>query len=973
MNKQKIHILAASMLAFGLAACGGGGGGTSTTTSDGGGTATTYTISGTVSGLTADGLTLTLGASETLTIAADATTLTFTTKVADTGTYEVSVASQPVGVFCSITNASGTIAAANIENVAVNCSAGYSVGGTIEGLNGETATLSLNGSEELITTSGVADFTFLTGFLTDATYAVTVTTSPDTYSCTVEQGEGTIVSENITNVVVKCLPPTAWNMLKFSNLEINTPKPIVEWGFKVVDRFTGDGVNDLTLANFQVLQDNEELSPRESFLELEKITANDNFTFSTVFMLDISSSLTPENIDAMKEAVKNIIQDPITKESLIDANQTVAIYTFDSSVHSVVSATNNINTLIAGLDGIVGGTASTNLYGAIELGANTWTDTFSIEQVRTGAMIVVTDGKDTSGIKSKFDAIDAVENKSVFAIFVGDSSATAVTDLQDIVGAKRVYTPADFAAFSGILAEAKAEADKVDDGLYIIYYATPSRAGTHEVIVKALDNTTCDVAVADEVIGITYVEGCSDYWTLTFSAENLNDLDPEFKLSGADYLSSGELTVSAKTFWTNDTADYTWTITNADGALSWTANADETAYAFVLGANQTGGSAVVSVMDNNLVTTLVKNISLGTGVSANSNTTNFEVSASTPSIQLTAVSFGGDAPNYTWSIDDTSVATLSNSFGTTISVSRVSGNSNNSTATLTLTDTTNNYTQDYTITNFSTMAGITKVAASQDRTCGLKSTDMLCWQSGGSIITDNTKPELSNPSAMAVAYQHFCAIDDNGLQCWGQNDLYNNKTIPSTLTNPTQVSARYNHTCAIGDNGVECWGNNGQAQTTVPNTLVNPTKVFTGYNNSCALDDSGVTCWGYSGNNLTTVPTLTNPATISVGIYQNICAIDDSGVICWGYTGYNIASVPVMEDPQQVSVGYTHACAIDKTTTGDKVVCWGENSNGQSTVPSGLNALVNPTSIAAGLYSTCIVDDNGTQCWGHSNYAALPQ
>jgi len=971
MNKQKIHILAASMLAFGLAACGGGGGGTSTTTSDGGGTATTYTISGTVSGLTADGLTLTLGASETLTIAADATTLTFTTKVADTGTYEVSVASQPVGVFCSITNATGTIAAANIENVAVNCAAGYSVGGTIEGLNGETATLSLNGSEELITTSGVANFTFLTGFLTDATYAVTVTTSPDTYSCTVEQGEGTIVSENITNVVVKCLPPTAWNMLKFSNLEINTPKPIVEWGFKVVDRFTGDGVNDLTLANFQVLQDNEELSPRESFLELEKVTANDNFTFSTVFMLDVSSSLTPENIEDMKEAVKNIIRDPITGDSLIDANQTVAIYTFDSGVSTVVTATNNINTLIAGIDGIVGGSASTNLYGAIEQGASKWTDSFSIEQVRTGAMIVVTDGKDTSGIREKQHAIDAVDNKSVFAIFVGDSSATAVTDLQDIVGAKRVYTPADFSAFSGILAEAKAEADKVDDGLYIIYYATPSRAGTIEVTVKALDNTTCDVAVGEEVLGLTFVEGCSDYWTLTFSADNLNDLDPEFKLSGPDYLSSGELTVSAKTFWTNDTADYTWTITNADGALVGTANADETAYTFTLAANKTGGSAVVTVMDNNLVTTLVKNISLGTGVSANSNTTNFEVSASTPSIQLTAVSFGGDTPSYSWAIDDTTVATLSNSSGTAISVNRVSGISSNRTATLTLTDTANNYTQDYTITNLSTAQGITEVRASSTRICGLKTSDLLCWQSG-SIITDNTTPELTNPSAMAVGEQHFCAIDDSGLQCWGQSDFYGNSTIPVTLTNVADVSARFRHTCALGDNGVECWGDNGQAQTTVPNTLTNPNKVFTGRYNSCAIDDNGVTCWGYTANSLTVPPALTNPSTLSVGLDQNICAIDDNGVSCWGTPSFIATTIPTMEDPQQVSVGLQHACAIDNKSTGNEVVCWGGNTYGQNTLPSGVDALVNPTSVTAGQYMTCAIDNSGLQCWGNSSYAQLP-
>ena len=88
--------------------------------------------------------TLSIGDSETITLAADTTSLSFDTIFADTATYEVTVASQPTGLVCSITNASGIISAVNIDNVAVNCATGYSVSGTIEGLNGETATLSLN-------------------------------------------------------------------------------------------------------------------------------------------------------------------------------------------------------------------------------------------------------------------------------------------------------------------------------------------------------------------------------------------------------------------------------------------------------------------------------------------------------------------------------------------------------------------------------------------------------------------------------------------------------------------------------------------------------------------------------------------------------------------------------------------------------------------------------------------------------------
>ncbi len=976
MNKQKANILAASMLTIALTACGGGGGGGTTdpvvepTPTPG----VTYTLSGSISGLTTSGLTLSLNNSETIEVAANATTLSFTAALADAASYEVSISTQPNGLICSATNASGSISAANVENIAITCATSYTVSGTIEGLSTETATLSLNGSESLTTTSSEAAFTFTTALVEGASYAVTVTDSPDTFTCNVEQGSGTIATANITNVLVKCLPPTAWNMLNFSGLEINKPRPIVEWGFKVIDRYTGEGVNELTLSDFQVLQDDEELSARESFLELEKIAATDNFSFSTVFMLDISSSLTSQNIDDMKEAVKNIIRDPQSGDSLLDSNQTVAIYTFDDNITPVVSATNNVDTLISKIDTIKGGNSSTNLYGAIKQGANTWVDRFAIEQVRTGAMIVVTDGRDTASITSKSEAIAAVENKSVFAIFVGDSSASAVTDLKDIVGTKRVYTPADFNAFSGILAEAKAEADKVDDGLYILYYATPSRAGNHEVTVKALDQFTCAEAVGDEVITLTYVDGCSDYFSLTFNADGLASIGPEFKLSGQDYLSSGELTVSAKTFWTNEPNDYTWQITNADGGLTWTKNQEDTVYTFKLGANQTGGLAVITVTDNNLGEQLVKTIKIGTGVFASSNSTVFEVSAETPSIQLTATSIGGDSPSYTWSVPDTSVASINNSAlasGSSVTIYRTIGNSKNEVTTLTLTDTANNYTQDYTITNFSSVIGVTKVSATSDRICGFTSTDSICWSSGSTIITDNTKPELSNPVQMTIGYRHFCAIDDSGLQCWGQSDGYGNSAVPETLTNPTQISGRYRHTCAIGDLGVECWGSNSYGQTTVP-VLTNPTDVFTGQFNSCAIDDNGVNCWGRTTYNLTMPPALTNPSSVSVGLNLNICSIDDNGISCWGYTGYNISSVPTMTDPQQVSVGYSHACAIDKKVGGNEVVCWGQDSSGNTNVPSGDDALVNPTSVTAGQNFTCAVDDNGTQCWGSSSYSVLP-
>ncbi len=89
----------------------------------------TYTISGSVTGL-ASGQQVTL-----LNNAADPTTVTtnsnftFSTPVAYSGSYAVTVGTQPTTQTCTVSNGSGTNVTANVSNVQVNCGGG--VGGVV--------------------------------------------------------------------------------------------------------------------------------------------------------------------------------------------------------------------------------------------------------------------------------------------------------------------------------------------------------------------------------------------------------------------------------------------------------------------------------------------------------------------------------------------------------------------------------------------------------------------------------------------------------------------------------------------------------------------------------------------------------------------------------------------------------------------------------------------------------------------------
>ena len=65
---------------------------------------------------------------------------------------------------------------------------------------------------------------------------------------------------------------------------------------------------------------------------------------------------------------------------------------------------------------------------------------------------------------------------------------------------------------------------------------------------------------------------------------------------------------------------------------------------------------------------------------------------------------------------------------------------------------------------------------------------------------------------------------------------------------------------------------------------------------------------------------------------------------------------------EQISTGYRHSCAVTKA---GRALCWGENADGQSTVPVGTF-----TQISAGGYHTCALTTAGEAvCWGSNLHA----
>ena len=128
----------------------------------------------------------------------------FATKLAGGAAYNVTVKTNPSGQTCSVANGSGTIAAADVTNVAVSCASSptYSVGGSTSGLSG-TVVLRDNGGDDLSVTAN-GSFAFATKLASGAAYNVTVKTNPSGQTCSVANGTGTIAAADVTNVAVSC-------------------------------------------------------------------------------------------------------------------------------------------------------------------------------------------------------------------------------------------------------------------------------------------------------------------------------------------------------------------------------------------------------------------------------------------------------------------------------------------------------------------------------------------------------------------------------------------------------------------------------------------------------------------------------------------------------------------------------------------------------------------------------------------------
>ncbi len=170
-----------------------------------------FQLGGSLSGLTTSGLVLANG-SDTVTVAANAATFELPTPVAIGSSYSVAVKTQPAGLACSVSNASGTMPANAVTTVAVTCTdQPFTLGGTVSGLTTSGLVLA-NGSDTVTVTANASTFAMPMPVNFGSAYALTVQTQPTGLTCSFSNGgnagasSGTMPAADVTNVALVCSP-----------------------------------------------------------------------------------------------------------------------------------------------------------------------------------------------------------------------------------------------------------------------------------------------------------------------------------------------------------------------------------------------------------------------------------------------------------------------------------------------------------------------------------------------------------------------------------------------------------------------------------------------------------------------------------------------------------------------------------------------------------------------------------------------
>ena len=270
---------------------------------------------------------------------------------------------------------------------------------------------------------------------------------------------------------------------------VTTEEPnIVKMLFQVTD-YENKGIDNLTVNDFNILEDGETVSIYESNLNITK-RQNNPYLMKTVLMLDNSTSITddtehPNNLALLKDAAKGFVDN-------MSAQQEIALYKFSSSSELILDFTSDKNALKVAIDNIGRGFPSTDLYGATIEGVSRWADIVEVDNITQGSLVLFTDGNDTQGSNTLQEALNAIGDKKVYTVGLGSEIEPEILKQ---IGNQGAYLISEMSELNQIFFQIQEEIDAYANSFYWMEYLSPKRGNNdHTIYLTIKDNQIFSVA-----------------------------------------------------------------------------------------------------------------------------------------------------------------------------------------------------------------------------------------------------------------------------------------------------------------------------------------------------------------------------------------------------------------------------------------------------------------------------------------------
>jgi hypothetical protein len=403
------------------------------------------------------------------------------------------------------------------------------------------------------------------------------------------------------NSVESIMPITLIDATPEAQFEFKSPypstsAPYVNFVFRLADTQSeapypnGRGINYPTeylkrnMDLFTISENDYKLSLIEGSPYVGKIDEVSS-TIKTVLLIDNSASMGGA-LSEVREAAKLMISQMIS-------TQEMAIYTFSDSLTKVQDFTSDKTVLSAALDTITVGSATTNLNGAIYSALDLWTDSFSMDEIEAGFMVVLTDGLDQAGIVdadtvvAKRDANDKRVTMVGIAINGNELDSDSLAELASAgYWSSSVDTDVENDDLKETLADVQASIVEEANSYYWLSYISPKRGSSGTVTISL-----------DDYYSASY----------TFDSSAFADVDREVVVDpsfsapeGVSTLSvdaDGSLEIEANTHYALDSSVYEW-VSSDPRLLSVTDLSTDGSQSYVsLDAHVASGTVTLTVSD----------------------------------------------------------------------------------------------------------------------------------------------------------------------------------------------------------------------------------------------------------------------------------------------------------------------------------------------------------------------------------------